>query len=78
MPYEFRPWDEELEPQPSSARLGLPPRKPTGIDVVDPPGPPKRPPGPLAGLPAPFLMRWLGVLILAGLGLLIFALLFAR
>jgi hypothetical protein len=71
MPYEFRPWDEELEPQPSSAHLGLPPRKPTGIDVVDPPGP-------LAGLPAPFLMRLLGVLILAGLGLLIFALLFAR
>ena len=45
MPYEFRQWEEELEPQPSSARLGGPPRKLTGIGLLDPPGPPKRPPG---------------------------------
>jgi hypothetical protein len=78
MPYEFRQWEEELEPQPSSARLGGPPRKLTGIGVLDPPGPPKRPPGPLAALPASFLTRLLAGLILAGLGLFILFLLFSH
>jgi hypothetical protein len=78
MPYEFREWEEELEPQPSSARLGLPPRKPTGIDVIDPPGPPKRLPGPLAALPASFLMRLLVGLILTAVVLMLLGVLFAR
>lgn len=78
MPYEFRHWEEEPEPQSSSARIGGPPRKSTGIGVLDPPGPPKRPPGSLAGLPASFLMRLFGGLILAGLGLFILFLLFSR
>lgn len=78
MPYEFREWEQELAPQASSARLGGPPRKLTGTGVLDPPRPPRRPPGPLATLPASFLKRLLAALILAGLaGLLIF-LLFAR
>jgi hypothetical protein len=72
MPYEFRQWEEELEPQPSSARLGGPPRKSTGIGVLDPPGPPA---GPRAALPTPFLLR---LLVVAGLGLFIYFLLFAR
>jgi hypothetical protein len=78
MPYEFRQWEEELEPQPSSARLGGPPRKSIGIGVLDPPGPPKRPPGPLAAQPASFLTRLFAGLILAGLGLLLLLLLFSR
>ena len=78
MPHEFREWEEELLPQPSSARIGGPPGKCTAIGVFDPPGPPKRPPGPLATLPASFLKRFLAGLILAGLVLLLFSLLFAR
>jgi hypothetical protein len=78
MPHDFQEWEEELEPQPSSARIGGPPRKLTGIGLLDPPGPPKRPPGPLAALPASFLKRLLAGLILAGTVLLLFSLLFAR
>lgn len=78
MPYDFQEWEEELEPQPSSARIGGPPRKLTGIGLLDPPGPPKRPPGPLAALPVSFLKRLLAGLILAGTVLLLFSLLFAR
>jgi hypothetical protein len=78
MPYEFREWEEELEPQASSARLGGPPRKMTGIGVLDPPVPPRRPPGPLAALPASFLMRLLAALILLGLAGSLYLLLFAR
>jgi hypothetical protein len=78
MPYDFQEWEEELEPQTSSARIGGPPRKLTGIGVLDPPGPPKRLPGPFAALPASFLKRLLAALILAGTVLLLFSLLFAR
>jgi hypothetical protein len=78
MPYEFRHWEEEFETQTSSARMGGPPRKSTGIGVLDPPGSPKRSPGPLAGLPAFFLMRLIAGLILGGLGLFILFLLFSR
>jgi len=78
MPYDFQEWEEGLEPQPSSARIGGPPRKLTGIGVQDPPGPPKRPPGPLAALPASFLKRLLAGIILAGTVLLLFWWLFAR
>ncbi|MGB6684432.1 MAG: hypothetical protein WBH24_12370, partial [Candidatus Acidiferrum sp.] len=78
MPYEFREWEEELEPQAASARLGGPPRKWTGIGVLDPPGPPKRPPGPLAALPSSFLIRFLAGMILVSLVLLILLRLFSR
>ena len=78
MPYEFREWEEELEPQVSSARLGRPPRKPTGIGALDPPGPPARPPGYRAALPASFLTRLLAGLRLAGLAMFVLLLLFAR
>jgi len=35
MPYDFQEWEEELEPQTSSARIGGPPRKLTGIGVLE-------------------------------------------
>jgi hypothetical protein len=72
MPYEFRQWEEELEPNPSSGWIGEPPRKSTGVGVLDPPGPPA---GPRAALPTSFLFGLLGV---AGLGLFLYFLLFAR
>jgi hypothetical protein len=78
MPYEFREWEEELEPQPSSARDGRPPRKPKGIDVLDPPGPPRRLQGFRSALPGSFLTRLLGGLVLAGLVIWIFFQLFSR
>jgi hypothetical protein len=78
MPYEFQEWEEEPEALASSARIGGPPRKSAGLGVLDPPGPPKRPSGPLAGRPAFFLTRLFAGLVLAGLGLIILFLLFAR
>jgi hypothetical protein len=78
MPYEFQEWEEDLEPQAASARMGGPPRRSTGIGVIDPPGPPRGPQGPLAASPSSFLMRIAAGLILAGMGLLLLYLLFAR
>ncbi len=78
MPFEFQEWEEELAAEAASSRRGAPPRKATGIGVLDPPIPPKRPPGPLAALPSSFLIRMLAGLILGGLGLFIMSLLFAR
>jgi hypothetical protein len=69
MPYEFREWEEELEPQP---------RKSKGIGVLDPPGPPGRPRGSRSALSGSFLTRLLGGLVLAGLVILIFFQLFSR
>jgi hypothetical protein len=77
MPYEFREWDEELQPQPSSARGGGPPRKSKGIGVLDPPRPPRWPRGFRSALPGSFLARLLGGLVLAGLVISIFFLLFS-
>lgn len=67
MPYEFFERERELEAQAASARGGVPPRKVTGIGVLDPPIPPGRSLGPLAALPASFLVRLLAALILAGI-----------
>ena len=44
MAYEFRVWEEEPEPQASSGRSGIPPRTITGVGVLDPSVPPKKPP----------------------------------
>ena len=67
MPYEFAENEFEPEPASSSARSGGPPRKLTGIGVLDPPVPPKRPPGPIPAAPASLLLRALGALLLLGL-----------
>jgi hypothetical protein len=71
VPYDFAENEYELDPLANSARGGGPPRKFTGIDVVDPPFPPKRPPS------SPFF-RVVAVLILAGIAVTLFFMLFAR
>ena len=78
MPYEFAENEDELDPLASAARGGGPPRKFTGVDVVDPPVPPKRPPGPIPGIPSSPFFRILAGLILAGIALTLFFLLFAK
>lgn len=78
MPYEFAENEFELEPASSSARSGGPPRKFTGIGVLDPPVPPKRPPGPIPATPASLFFRILGGLLLLVLAAGILLLLFAK
>lgn len=78
MPYQFHEWESEPEPQAAFARGGIPPRKVTGIGVLDPPVPPRRPRGPLAALPASFLLRLLAALILAGIAVFTLFAVFAR
>jgi hypothetical protein len=78
MPYEFAENEFELEPASSSARSGGPPGKHTGIGILDPPVPPKRPPGPIPATPASLFLRILGGLILLGLTAGILFLLLAR
>lgn len=77
MPYEFSPDEPELEPQASGGRAGIPPRKFTGIGILDPPVPPKRPPGPIPAIPASLALRILGGLLLVGLAAGILFLLFS-
>ena len=78
MPYEFAESEFELEPAYSSGRSGGPPRKLSGIGILDPPVPPKRPPGPIPAAPASLILRVLGGLLLLGLTAGILFLLFAR
>ena len=78
MPYEFAENEFELEPASSSARSGGPPRKSTGIGILDPAVPPKRPPGPIPATPASLFLRVLAGLLLLGLTAGILFLLLAR
>jgi hypothetical protein len=78
VPHDFAEYDSDPEPQASSARFGGPPRKFTGIGVVDPPVPPKRPPGPIPAAPTSLLWRIAAALLLAGLAAMTLFLLFAR
>ncbi|HKW57555.1 MAG TPA: hypothetical protein VJN42_09380 [Candidatus Acidoferrum sp.] len=73
MPYDFEPWEDDLQPHPAGSRGAVPPRKFVGIGVLDPPAPPKRTPQPLA---APLLVRVLAGLLLAALALATLFLLF--
>lgn len=66
MPYDFSESEFELEPQVSSARGGGPPRKSSGIGILDPPFPPKRPPGPIPSVPSSLFVGILAGLLLAG------------
>lgn len=78
MPYEFAENEFELEPASSSARSGGPPRKSVGVGILDPPVPPKRPPGPIPAVPASVFLRVIGGLLLLGLTAGILFLLLAR
>jgi len=78
VPYEFAENEFELGPQASSARSGGPPRKLTGIGVLDPPVPPKRPPGPIPVVPSSLFFRILSGLLLIVNAVTLFLLLFAR
>jgi hypothetical protein len=76
--YEFTENDHEFEPQVSSAHGGGPPRKLTGAGVLDPPFPPKLPPGPIPATPSSMLFRILAALLLAALAAATLFLLFAK
>jgi len=78
VPYEFAENEFELEPSSSAARSGGPPNKRTSIDILDPPVPPKRPPGPIPATPASLLLRIFAGLLLIGLAAGALFLLFAR
>jgi hypothetical protein len=77
VPYDVAEDEFQLDPQASSARGGGPPRKRAGIGVLDPPIPPKRPPGLIPTVPSSLLFRVLAGLLLAGLAAAILFLLFA-
>ena len=78
MPYDFAENEYELEPQASSARGGGPPRKLTGTGVLDPPFPPKRPPGSIPTFPTSLLFRIFAGLLLVAFAAATLFLLFAR
>ncbi|HEV2197212.1 MAG TPA: hypothetical protein VGR55_16630 [Candidatus Acidoferrum sp.] len=78
MPYEFAENEFELEPASSSGRSGGPPRKSVGVGILDPPVPPKRPPGSIPAAPASVLLRIIGGILLLGLTAGILFLLLAR
>ncbi|HEX4546232.1 MAG TPA: hypothetical protein VH110_07700 [Candidatus Acidoferrum sp.] len=77
MPYEFSENERELEPQASSARGGGPPPKLTGIGILDPPVPPKKPVGPIPSIPVPRWLRGFAGLLLFAILLGLFFFLFA-
>jgi hypothetical protein len=78
VPYNFGENEYEMDPLASSARGGGPPRKFAGIGVVDPPFPPKRPNGAVPAVPSSLLIRVLAGLILTGIAVTLFFLLFAK
>jgi hypothetical protein len=77
MPHDFIEYEPDWEPKASSARWGGPPRKFTGLGVLDPPRPPKRPFGPIPSAPASILWRIAAALLLAVMAAMMFSLLFA-
>jgi hypothetical protein len=70
MPHEFTQYEVDPEPEASSARGAAPPRKFTGVGILDPPAPYKRPrsPSPIPTLSWPLWLRVCAMMILAGLG----------
>jgi hypothetical protein len=78
MPYEFTERERELEAQASSGRSGIPPRKFTGAGVLDPQVPPRKPLGPIPGIPASLLLRVLAGVVLAAIVASVVLLFFAH
>jgi hypothetical protein len=66
MPHEFSEWEHEPETQTSSSRSGGPPRKTTGVGLLDSAVPPKRQ-RPLFPISAAMLMRIFAAIILLGM-----------
>ncbi len=71
MAYEFTEREYEPEAQASASRGGVPPRKITGVGVLDPPVPPRKRPGPLTPIPASWLKRAIAVIILIGVAAIV-------
>ena len=71
MPYEFAEHPYEPEPQPAPSRSGRPPRKGTGIGVLDPP-----PGGSSSELAQPSLRfpLWFAIVVVIGTVVLLLAL----
>ena len=67
MPYKYEENEYEPETQAASSRGGVPPRKATGIGVLDPPVPPKRQPPPSPPIPRAKVIFIFAIVILAGL-----------
>ena len=63
MPHEFTEHEHELETQVSSSRGGHPPRKITGVGILDPSMPSRRQ-NPLLPMSAPVFVRILAAIIL--------------
>jgi len=78
MGYEFTEWPREPEPQAASGRSGGPPRKSIGIDVLDPFVPPKKPLGPIPGIPKSLLLRIFAGIILVTLAVMLVLIFFGR
>jgi hypothetical protein len=70
MAYEFTEFDYEPETQGASAHGGKPPGRFTSAGVLEPPVPPKRPPGPIPAIPAGKVFRILAAVILAAIGIM--------
>ena len=69
MAHEFIRREEELEPQASGGRSGVPPRKHTAVGVLDSPFPPKKPLRAIPTIPRSVVIRLFAALILVGLAL---------
>ena len=78
MLHEFSESAQEPEPESSFAHGSGPPRKLTGIGTLDPPVPPKRPPGPIPQTPASLLFRIVAGVLLVALAIATIALLFVK
>lgn len=76
MAYDFAENEFEPEVLAASARGGSPPRKFTGIGVLDPPIQPRRPPEPIPATPTSLLLRIIAGVILLGIGVAILFFLF--
>lgn len=72
MPYAFNPREEEPEAEAGGRRIGGPPNKYTAAGVLDPPVPPRKPPGPIPAIPRSALIKIIAIVILLGIGAIVF------
>lgn len=72
MPHEFHPREKEPEAEAGGRRIGGPPSKHTATGVLDPPVPPRKPPGPIPAILRSTLIKIFAIAILIGLAILAF------